>query len=321
MHPFVALMRRYCIDYTNTHDQSVCDEIMEPDYVVHIGGFDLPRDAAYKPAVADLFERAPGLGLVVHEFVLNGDRLCMRFSEHAAMPAGDGTALACWRGIGLYQWNGTRLTENWVEQDHLAMQQQLADGVARTSSSRPTSTRGSAPSPSPPDEQAEAVTRAWLEAGDLAGGGLGADRRHAAGSPWQPRRRGDDDPRRRPVLGRLPRAVPRHRSRGPYTGAIRDVPADHVGAEVTLPVAGHRRGARRAGRRRARGHQPRRRALPADRRLADLTADAATPHRYHPAGRRPPRPDLPRGRPAPGLPVDAPPRADLPRRARTACGA
>ena len=42
MHPFVALMRRYCIDYTNTHDQSVCDSIMEPDYVVHIGGFDLP---------------------------------------------------------------------------------------------------------------------------------------------------------------------------------------------------------------------------------------------------------------------------------------
>ena len=36
MDPFVALMRTYCIDYTNSHDLSVCDSIMEPDYVVHI---------------------------------------------------------------------------------------------------------------------------------------------------------------------------------------------------------------------------------------------------------------------------------------------
>ena len=61
MEPFVALMRRYCIDYTNSHDQSVCDEIMEPEYVVHISGFDLPRDAAYKPAVTGVFARFPGL--------------------------------------------------------------------------------------------------------------------------------------------------------------------------------------------------------------------------------------------------------------------
>ena len=29
--PFVALMRRYVVDYTNSHDLAVCDEIMEPD--------------------------------------------------------------------------------------------------------------------------------------------------------------------------------------------------------------------------------------------------------------------------------------------------
>ena len=39
MEPFVALMKKYCIDYTNSHDQSVCDEIMHPDYVVHISGW------------------------------------------------------------------------------------------------------------------------------------------------------------------------------------------------------------------------------------------------------------------------------------------
>ena len=67
MEPFVALMRRYCIDYTNRHDQSVCDAIMHPGYVVHISQLALPRDAAYKPAVTHVFGRFPGLGLQVHE--------------------------------------------------------------------------------------------------------------------------------------------------------------------------------------------------------------------------------------------------------------
>src|SRR5688572_19572282 len=128
MHPFVALMRKYCIDYTNSHDQSLYDEIMEPDYVVNINGAQLLRSTTYSDAVTTLFAMTPGLGLVVHELVLNGDRLCMHFSEHAALPAGQGRALACWRGIGLYKWNGKRLTENYVEQDYLAMQAQVASG-------------------------------------------------------------------------------------------------------------------------------------------------------------------------------------------------
>ena len=49
--PFVALMRRYTIDYTNSHDLAVCDEIMEPRYVVHISGMTLVRDTTYKPAL------------------------------------------------------------------------------------------------------------------------------------------------------------------------------------------------------------------------------------------------------------------------------
>jgi hypothetical protein len=163
--PFVALMRRYCIDYTNSHDQSVCDEIMHPDYVVHISGFDLPRDAAYKPAVAQVFARFPGLGLQVHELVTNGDRLAMRFSEHGACPDAGGR-LAVWGGIGVYRWNGRQLLENFVEQDFVAQEAQLA---------------GADPAPLEPphpdpwlgtravaaDPAAEAVARAWLGKGDL----------------------------------------------------------------------------------------------------------------------------------------------------------
>jgi hypothetical protein len=158
-------MRRYCIDYTNAHDQSVCDEIMAPDYVVHISGFDLPRDAAYKPAVARVFARFPGLQLQVHEFVTNGERLAMRFSEHgAAVDAGG--RLAAWGGIGLYRWDGTRLLENFVEQDFLSQEQQLATGAPAPLES-PHLDPWLGTRAEPPSAEAEAALRAWLAKGDL----------------------------------------------------------------------------------------------------------------------------------------------------------
>jgi hypothetical protein len=163
--PFVALMRRYCIDYTNAHDPSVCDEIMEPEYVVHISGFDLPRDAAYKPAVAGVFARFPGLGLVVHEFVTNGERLAMRFSEHGAAVDAGGRS-AAWGGIGLYRWNGTRLLENLVEQDFLAQEEQLATGEPAPLES-PHLDPWLGTRAEPASAEAEAAVRGWLAKGDL----------------------------------------------------------------------------------------------------------------------------------------------------------
>lgn len=167
MEPFVALMRRYCIDYTNSHDQTVCDEIMDEGYVVHIAGFDLPRDSAYKPAVTAVFERFPGLGLVVHELVTNGDKLAMRFSEHGASP-GHGGRQAVWAGIGVYSWDGRRLLENWVEQDFLAQERQL-HGEESAPALEPAhcdpwvSTRAQ-----PSDPEALEIARAWLSKGDVS---------------------------------------------------------------------------------------------------------------------------------------------------------
>lgn len=167
MHPFVALMRRYCIDYTNSHDQSICPDLMEPDYVVHINGLALVRSTTYAQAVRQIFDAAPGLGIVVHEFVLNGDRLCMHFSEHAAMPAGKSRALACWRGVGLYKWNGRRLTENYVEQDYFAMRAQTVSGRAHPLIP-PHIDPWTTTEPVPADPEAEQTVRAWLEKGNLA---------------------------------------------------------------------------------------------------------------------------------------------------------
>lgn len=167
MHPFVALMRKYCIDYTNSHDQSICPDIMEPDYVVHINGLALNRSTTYAEAVRQIFDAAPGLGIVVHRLVLNGERLCMHFSEHAGMPAGASRALTCWRGVGLYKWNGSRLTENYVEQDYLAMRAQISSGQPHPlipPHIDPWTTTEAVPA----DPGAEHIVRAWLDKGDLA---------------------------------------------------------------------------------------------------------------------------------------------------------
>ena len=164
MHPFAELMRTYCIDYTNSHDLSVCDSIMEPEYVVRICGLTLQRDSAYKPSVEEVFRRFPGLGLVVHELACNGDRLVMRFSEHGATSSG---ALACWAGIGLYEWNGSKLVSCRVEQDFWSQRRQLATGVP-DSLEAPHLDPWLTMTTQPSDPASLATIRTWLAVGDLS---------------------------------------------------------------------------------------------------------------------------------------------------------
>lgn len=165
MNKFVALMRRYVCDYTNRHDFSVCDEIMVPNYTLHMGTYDLAgRDTLYKPATNKQFEQFPGLGLTVNQLVTNGSRLCLRFSEHGASMR-HGGALASWGGIGLYKWDGERLTENFVEQDYYSRREQLASGRPK-----PVETPALAPWDTvaePANEQAETVVRDVLQHRDL----------------------------------------------------------------------------------------------------------------------------------------------------------
>ncbi|OBK45281.1 hypothetical protein [Mycobacterium sp. 1081908.1] len=236
MHPFVALMRKYCIDYTNSHDQSVYPEIMEADYVVHINGLSLVRSTTYAEAVRQIFDAAPGLGIVVHEFVLNGDRLCMHFSEHAAMPAGGERALACWRGIGLYKWNGARLTENYVEQDYFAMRAQIASGHPHPLMPPhldPWTTTEAVPA----DPGAEQTVRAWLEGADLAAAPVHDIDDARTGATY----RAVLDPREVVVndLFSAGTDVPFHVTiRGPYRGGLGAAAEAHLGETATLHVAG-----------------------------------------------------------------------------------
>lgn len=165
--PFVALMRRYCLDYTGRHDLTVCDEIMDPSYTLHMGGHHLVgRDDSYKPAAGAQFRQFPGLCLTVNEIVCSGDRLALRFTEHGAS-ARHGGARASWSGIGLYRWDGRRLLENFVEQDYFGRREQLAGGpptAVEPPAIAPWDTEAVAPGPA-----AESVVRAWLAGGDVTG--------------------------------------------------------------------------------------------------------------------------------------------------------
>ena len=139
---------------------------MEPDYVLRMGEHVVSgRDDAYREATARQMAQFPGLGLTVHRIATSGERLFMHFSEHGASAAHEGRRCA-WSGIGLYQWNGTRLTRNFVEQDYFSRRRQLADAVCN-----PVYHPAVAPwdsEPESPDAGAEKVAVAWLRSDRLA---------------------------------------------------------------------------------------------------------------------------------------------------------
>lgn len=162
---FVKLMKAYVVDYTNSHDQTQVERIMEPDYTLRMGSAMVNgRDGAYAAATRRQLDQFPGLCLTVHEIYTAGDRLALRFTEHGASIK-HGGARASWAGIGLYRWNGSRLTTNSVEQDYYSRAAQLASGLPRSVES---------PAISPwdtvavePDAKNAECARRWLEEGRL----------------------------------------------------------------------------------------------------------------------------------------------------------
>ncbi|MDI1327587.1 MAG: hypothetical protein PSV23_12415 [Brevundimonas sp.] len=163
---FLRLMKHYVMDYTNSHDQGETPKIMEADYALRMGPYDVVgRDTAYRAATRKQMDQFPGLILTVHEIWTSGERLMMRFSEHGASIR-HGGAITAWGGIGLYVWNGDRLVKNFVEQDYASRARQMKSGIpnpVESPATAPWDTKAEAPDPA-----AEAAVRAWLKSGRLA---------------------------------------------------------------------------------------------------------------------------------------------------------
>ena len=174
IHPLVALLRRFALDWLSRADEAACREIMSEGYTATVGGVTLRgREEAYLPATLGQLRRFPGLLLTVHDLVVSDAGAAMRFSEHG--PALErGGVPAAWSGIGIWGWDGSRLTSNVTEEDYLSRRRQLGDGV-----SDPVDHPAPAPwsaTPVAPERAAIEAVRAWLEGGDLgAGGGVRLD--------------------------------------------------------------------------------------------------------------------------------------------------
>lgn len=165
MHPLVALMRRFALDWLGRADPGACAEIMAPDYSILIGGHTLAgRDEAYIPGTLAQLGRFPGLLLSVQELVTDGERVALRFTEHGPSVA-DGGQPAAWTGIGLFFSDGARLTRNVTEEDYHSRRRQLAQRC-----SDPVECPAPAPWAALPEASnpvAEAAVREWLAKGDL----------------------------------------------------------------------------------------------------------------------------------------------------------
>ena len=183
MDPLAALLRRYVDDWLNAADASVCEELLDPDYAVHIGGHLLAgRDDAYVPATLRQLQQFPGLVVTVHEVLVARDRIAMRFSERGASVRHGGRT-ASWTGVALFRWDGTRLTEAFVEEDYWARRAQLA-GAAAVPPALPAAASW-AHAPAAPDPAAENLVRRWLRApGSVSADAVVADDgSHAARAP------------------------------------------------------------------------------------------------------------------------------------------
>jgi len=162
---FLGLMKRYVVNYTNAHDQSQTVSIMEDDYLLRMGDHLVRgRDADYAIATRKQLDQFPGLGLTVHEIWTSGERLAMRFSEHGASLRHGGNR-ASWGGIGLYSWNGAKLTANNVEQDYLSRARQLKSGQPLSVESPAIAPWDTEPEPA--DPRAVAIVDQWLKNGGI----------------------------------------------------------------------------------------------------------------------------------------------------------
>lgn len=171
LHPFAALLRRYSFAYTAAHDFQVCDQVMVENYVLRMGEHVIRgRDKEYKAATARQYRQFPGLGFSVHEFICNGERAALHFSEHGWSIFHQ--AYCSWRGVSLYRWNGQQLVECRLEQDYYARRRQL-----ETKLPDPVMSPGWDPwlTPvKPPVDGNEKLVRDWLMAGNLSASSKGS---------------------------------------------------------------------------------------------------------------------------------------------------
>lgn len=158
--PTARLLRGFAVDFLTAHEPEAARRIMDPDYCLSIGGFELAgRDGSYLPATVAQLEQFPGLCVTVHDVIIGEDAMAMRFTEHGVSVRNPGVA-AAWGGITLFRVEQGRMRWGWAEEDYFARKRQLKAGAC-DAVLPPASAPWDQPA-LPASAQTEASVRGWL---------------------------------------------------------------------------------------------------------------------------------------------------------------
>ncbi len=177
----LALLRRWVVDYFNSHDPAAAHTFIAPDYALKIGDAVFAgRDESWLPAVDKQMQAFPGMGMTVHQTIAGDGWAAIWFSEHGASEG----RVAAWSGVGIYRSNGEVLTGCVAQEDYMTRRRQLKTGAAD-----PIDPPAPAPwdvTPEARNPEAEAAVLEWLR-GDWPrpGGAIRCDDDHITGRPLE----------------------------------------------------------------------------------------------------------------------------------------
>jgi len=125
-----ALVTRLIEEAWNEGNLAVIDELLAPDYVLHIDAPGAPGREGYKQAVEMHRAAWSDLRLTIEDMVAEGDKVAMRgilsgtqTGEYMGIPPTG--KRAAWSAISIRRFEGGQIAEEWVEMDTLGLLQQL----------------------------------------------------------------------------------------------------------------------------------------------------------------------------------------------------
>jgi len=128
-----TLVRRLIEEAWNKGNLAVIDELLSPDYVLHIDAPGAPGREGYKQAVAMHRAAWSNLRLTIEDMIAEGDKVAMRGTlrgvhegEYMGIPPTG--KQATWGAISIRRIEGGQIAEEWVEVDMLGLLQQLGVG-------------------------------------------------------------------------------------------------------------------------------------------------------------------------------------------------